>query len=350
MPAKSILKSPQYLKDLVRKTSSAGVKVLWPLLPRALYQDLSVQSLNVALTRICNVNCVFCPYQFAGREEKRHMEQEVFERVIEGIGDAGIRCIMLAPDLGEPFLAPDFMDKVGRMREAGVELIQVTTNATVLQRVGVDEIVSDAGPDLINISLPGFDEEAYRRVYRSSLYDQVRDNVLGLLRANDARGRPKIITVRLRGDLPEEKLLAPPEVGEVMELADDVTVMTAVDDWIGTITEEMLPGELEIQKTRPPLTGRPCSVMFNLTVHPDGDLHLCSCRNIFRDPDLHIGNIKEMSVEEGYRAIFGIMDRWEEGHIPRICHNCSMYCDPAEAVLGRLQRILARKLLGKYYF
>jgi radical SAM protein with 4Fe4S-binding SPASM domain len=257
---------------------------------------------------------------------------------------------MLAPDLGEPFLAPDFMCKVRRMREAGVRLIQVTTNATVLHRVGIDEIVSDEGPDLINISLPGFDEEAYRRVYRSRLYGQVRSNVLELLRANDAQGHPKTITVRLRGDLPHDELLAASEVPEVMQRADDLTVMTAVDDWIGTIRDEMLPGELEIQKERPPLTKRPCSVMFNLTVHPDGDLHLCSCRNIFHDPDLHIGNIRQMSVLEAYRAIFDILDRWEAGHIPEICHNCSMYCDPAEAVLGRFKRIVVRRFLDKYEF
>jgi len=334
----------------LRGVFARGLKGAWPIVPRLAYQNLAIQSLNVALTRVCNVNCVFCPYQFADKAEKIHMPEDVLARVLDGIQETGIRSVMVAPDLGEPMLVPRFMDKMRAFRRAGVKLIQVTTNATVLHKVGIEELVGPHGPDLINISFPGFDEETYRRVYRSPLYAQTRRNILEILRANHAAGHQKTVTVRMRGDLPEEAMLAFPEVDEVKRLADDVTVMTAVDDWIGVIRQDMLTGNLKIQTERPALTRRPCAVLFNLTVHPDGNLHLCSCRNIFHDPDLEIGNIREMSVLEGWKAIFRVLDAWEDGRIPNICRNCSMYWDPAQAVGGRLLRAVSRKLLGKYFF
>ena len=332
------------VKRVTRNIISNLVKVFWRKLPRCLYLDKSILKLNLALTRVCNINCVFCPYQVTNRKEKIHMPEPIFEKILKDIEDADIRRVMLSPDLGEPLLAPYFCEKIKSLRQSGVNEIEVTTNGTLIHQVGIENLLND-GPDIINISFPGFDKEMYERICRRPFYEQTRSNILELLRKNYGLGRPKRISLWLRGDLGETQLMGFPEMREVEKLADEICMMTEVDDWLGLINKEMLPPGLRIQEKKPKLTRRPCAILFDLTIHPDGDIHLCSCRNILRDPDLHIGNIMNMSIQQSFEKIVDILKRWEGGYLPSICKRCLMYCDPADSFAGRFRQIVGTKFL-----
>lgn len=336
-------KSPfqELMKNFFRETAALLVRQCWSVIPRNLYLAKSDRSLSLALTRLCNVNCVFCPYQFVDKGEKIHIPEETFEKILNDMREAGIKDVQLSPNVGEPTLVPNFIDKVKALRKAGATMISLTTNATVLQKIGIESLLTD-GPDRILISFAGFDEAMYRRVYRSPLYDRVRANVLDLLRANAAAGKPRQIILQLRGDMSVAENENLPEMREAKQLADEVFVMTEVDDWIGMIKQEMLPEGFTIQKTKSPLTKRPCAKLFDLTIHPDGDVHLCNCRNIFNDPGLHIGKIHEITISEAYSRIPAILNKWERGKYPRICWACSMYIDSADYFLGKLRRIMQK--------
>lgn len=314
---------------------SGAAKMSWKFLPRTFYFNKSLRRLNLALTRVCNIDCVFCPYQVTRNDEKKHMPDEIFEKVLKDMADARITTVMLSPDLGEPLLAPDFIHKVKRLRKAGATSIEVTTNGTYFHKIGIDQMLGD-GPEVINISFPGFDENMYNRVCRRPFYVQTRDNILSLIERNQALGSPKKIRLFLRGDMGLEQMLAWQEIHKIRNSLTSLSAMTEVDDWLGLIKESMLTAGFSLQRQRPGLTRRPCLVMFDIAVHPDGDMHLCSCRNIVREPLMHIGNVRDMSLEEGYQKIPHILDLWAQGKIPGICHKCSMYCDPANAVSGRI--------------
>ena len=147
-----------------------------------------------------------------------------------------------------------------------------------------------------------------------------------------------------------ESLLAAPEIEELKPLVATIQIMTEVDDWIGLISEYTFPKGYVLQKEAPKLTQRPCMLLWDLTVHPDGDIHLCSCRNVFGDPNLHIGNIKDMTLLEAHEKIMDVHVLWESGNVPTTCKTCSMYCDPTLGFLGRWRRVLKkspRKLIGK---
>jgi MoaA/NifB/PqqE/SkfB family radical SAM enzyme len=341
MPAVSLTEERESrLKSVARRAISALVKVGWPLAPRLAYLGRFPFHMSVALTRKCNANCVFCAYQFAQTSDKIHMATPIFERLVTDIARSGVKQVMLSPNIGEPTIAPNFIEKVSRFREAGVEFIEMTSNALYWHKVGLDALI-ERGPDKINISFAGFDREMYERDYRVTDYEQTRENIMGLLRLNDARGRPRKISLWLRGDRSIEQLTAAPEMEEARALAFDVSVMTEVDDWLGLIEADKLPEGYKLQGTRALLTRRPCSLLFDLTIHPDGDIHLCSCRNVSGDPDMHIGNLADMSLEEAHRAIPGVLSKWERGHVPKSCGTCSMYTDPAVGLAGRSRAIVA---------
>jgi radical SAM protein with 4Fe4S-binding SPASM domain len=330
--------SPITIKAGVRRLIAAGSRRIWAMIPKALYLGPRPSAIFIALTRKCNANCVFCAYQFATKEERSHMPIDLFDQLIEHVKRTGIKQVMLSPNIGEPTIAPNFIEKVKRIRQAGVRKIEMTTNALYLHKIGIDNLLTD-GPDVINISFAGFDKEMYERDFRVKHYERTRDNILELLRANQRRGRPRVINFWLRGDATIEEMMAQPEVAEVRELADKVSAMTEVDNWIGLIKQEALPPGYKIQDDKPRLSARPCRLLLDLTVHPDGDIHLCSCRNVSGDPDMRIGNLKEMSLAEAHAKIPNVLRKWEAGMPPKTCQSCSMYNDPAIAMAGRIRQV-----------
>jgi len=343
MPATIIDNKRQPLSAVARTVSSSSARLLWNLIPRGIYLGSSARTLYLAITRICNANCVFCPYQFEDKQDKKHMPEPLFEKIAGEIAAAGIRRVMLSPNLGEPLLAPRFIEKVETLRASGARSIEVTTNGTLLHQIGTERMLKE-GPDKINIYFPGFDKAMYERLYRRPLYGQTRANILQLLRMNRTLAHPREIQIWLRGDVPVDELLGVPEMAEVKRLADAVSVMTEVDNWMGRIKEDMLPPGMKIQKEAPAISRRPCTEAFHLTVHPDGDIHLCPCRNIFKDPKLHIGDARHMTLAEALSSIPEVLNRWESGDIPRICKGCSMYGDPADGILGACRETVSNVL------
>jgi len=341
MPVAIINGRGSFLKGLMRAGLSMALKPLWGMIPRTLY--VGKQQLTIGLTRMCNIDCVFCAYQHARREIKIHMPDQVFERVLNDLTHMKIRNFMVSPNIGEPLLAPGFLGKIKKLRAIGASHIEVTTNGTCLHKIGIEAILKE-GPDTINISFIGFDKEMYERDARARVYEQTRSNILDLLRMNRAMGGVRTVNLWLRGDMGIERMLEMPEMEEVRKLASQVAVMTEVDDWLGVIREEALPEGYRIQTIKPALTKRPCTLLFDLAIHPNGDMEVCSCRNIFNDPDLYIGNIQTMTIAEAYARIPTILEGWETGLIPESCRKCSMYCDPAISLAG-----IVRKEVVSYF-
>lgn len=340
MPAISIVRRNEMIKALSRMLIAECIKPLWSYIPRPAYINRSTARLGIALTRICNIRCCFCPYEHIDDPYRINMSENVFERILMNLRQTPIKYVMLSPDLGEPFLVPDVVSKVRVLRECGVRTIEVTTNATRFHSVGVESIL-EHGPDIINISFPGFEKRMYERICGKPYYEQTRTNILDLLHRNAERGRPKLVNFWLRGDMDADALSSFPEMLEVRQLADDICMMTEVDDWLGMIGQEMLPPGMMLQTQRPSITRRPCVKLFDLTVHPDGNIHLCSCRNILRDPDLQIGNIMDLSLDAAFSKAGEVLSRWEKGVIPKICYKCSMYCDPAVEFAGRFRKTIS---------
>jgi radical SAM protein with 4Fe4S-binding SPASM domain len=342
MPAETINVLKEHrVKTIVRAFFTAIGKLFWPLLPKRLFLGERPTKIYLAMTRKCNANCVFCAYQHAPKSAKAHILESVFDRVIADVDRLKIPRIMISPNIGEPTIAPDFFTKIRRLRGAGVRHIEMTSNALYWHKLGIDRLLAE-GPDQINISFAGFDEAMYERDFRVHHYQQTRSNVLSLIRRNHELGRPRKVQLWLRGDLPKEQLLAAPEITEIQTTGTPIQVMTEVDSWLDLISAESLPGGYQLQTTRPPLRPRPCVMLHSLTIHPDGEIQLCSCRNVFGDPDMDIGNISEISLAEAHARMPAAWKKWEQGHIPVSCQSCWMYNDPAYTTASALATAMGR--------
>jgi len=330
------------LKQIVRFFASCVAKTIWPVIPRSLYFN-HINRVCIAITRKCNANCIFCAYQFLENRFRKPMPDEIFGIILQELRRNSVKEVMLSPDLGEPLLAPNLLDKIKAIKKTGVKIIELTTNGILLNKIGVDDFL-EYGPDIINLSIAGFDEKMYRRIYRVSRYQDIRNNTLELLIKNSKRKNPRFIRVWLRGDIEVIDQLGFKEIDIVKKYADELAVMTEVDSWNDKIAQKMLTGTMKLQTEAPKIKNRPCLVLLSITIHPDGNIHACSCRNVNNDQDLYLGNIRKIDLHTAYDNINKIFDKWEKGYIPPICQSCCMYNDPGDAILGTIRRSFRRPL------
>src|SRR5262245_43541628 len=171
--------------------------------------------LHLELTNVCNANCVFCPYQFQTREFT-FMTDEVFYKAVNDFVACGGGSVGLTPVVGDALIDPKFVQRVTYLRSlTRIDRIWVITNAILLDKHGVSEILN-SGLSAITISTSGFDEDTYRRIYRSAAYQRVRKNILELLEKNSLRPNPIPIAIGLRSDRPLKEVLADPDFQSIL--------------------------------------------------------------------------------------------------------------------------------------
>lgn len=330
-------------KKLIHRLGQILFNPVWNYLPGTDFPE-SLQ-LAIILTTRCNANCIFCAYQFLPNSERTDMPEEVFSKLVENIKQGGISQVHFTSHSGEPLLAPNFLEKIMRIREAGVRTIRLTTNAILLDKIGIAEFFK-SGPDRIIISTAPFNADMYRRIYRSAEFERMRANVLNLLIQNKKQLFPRNITISINPDVPKKEVLAMPETQRLISLADKVWITEAYGDWLGLIKNSMLHGVMRIEKAKP-LSRRPCRILLTCpAIHPNGDITACACRNIYNDPEMYLGNILQSDLNTVLKKIENIAVRWRKGKIPKICYLCTMYGDSAYHWPEYIRNFVSKALLN----
>ncbi|HTZ10943.1 MAG TPA: radical SAM protein [Candidatus Margulisiibacteriota bacterium] len=312
-------------KKFIHLTGQIFLRPIWNFLPNVQLQ----LCLGMVTAKVCNADCVFCAYQFLPVSERTFMPDEIFQLAVKGIRELSmpLQCVHFTSNSGEPLLNKKFLEWARSLREAGVKEIRLTTNGINIDSFGADALLDEV--DEIIISTTPFSEEMYRRIYRSGQFERMRNNVFSLLEANKKRKSKRLISLLLHSDLPVKETRQIPETRKLMELADEVDICIGHGDWLGLIKQEMLPGKMYIEKPKP-LSRRPCLFLLaSPAIYPNGDISACTCRNINNDPEMFLGNIKEVSLDTAMRNLIAVSAKWRGGSIPATCHRCTMYADPS---------------------
>lgn len=99
----------------------------------------------------CNQVCTFC--ELADMDTR--LEPDKVRRAIDSAAARGSKRLILTG--GEPTLSPDLPDYVRHARERGFEMIEVQTNAVLLDKPGLAEELREAGLTHAQVSLHGPD-------------------------------------------------------------------------------------------------------------------------------------------------------------------------------------------------
>jgi MoaA/NifB/PqqE/SkfB family radical SAM enzyme len=313
---------------VLRRKADALTGSLYPLGSTLEAMAQRPYELHLELTNLCNADCVFCPYQFQERAPT-FMSEKVFRKAVDDFVACGGGSVGLTPIVGDALIHPDFVARVRALRaRSAIDRIWVTTNAILLDRHGVEEVLT-SGLTSITISTSGFDEASYRRLYRSTAYQRFRRNVLDLVEANRALPEPLTIAIGMRRDRPLAEVMKDPDFQPILACSPEIDFTWSFTSAGGRIGRKALPAgmRLRVVTARP----EPCVQLFNgPIVLPDGTVMACSCvAAMDAVADLGIGHILRENLAdiwrshgmERLRASFGTSE------LNRTCAGCDMYRD-----------------------
>lgn len=95
-------------------------------------------TIDCALTRRCNYNCVYCYGQLQENDEKK-MTKDVIFRFLDDAADIGVRAISLVSD-GESTCSPHVYDVILHGKENGLDMA-LGTNGALLRKEKLDEML-----------------------------------------------------------------------------------------------------------------------------------------------------------------------------------------------------------------
>ena len=313
---------------VLRRKAESLVGRLRPLAPTLAAMAERPFELHLELTNLCNADCVFCPYQFQEREA-RFMPEEVFRKAVGDYVACGGGSVGLTPIVGDALIHPDFAARVRFLRSLPeIDRIWVTTNAILLDKHGIDEILA-SGLTSITISTSGFDEPSYRRIYRSNAYPRLRRNVLDLVERNSRLPEPLPITIGLRTDRPLETVMQDPDFQPILAYGPEIDFTWSFTSAGGRITRDALPAGMRLRV----VTSRreTCVQLYNgPIVLPDGTVMACSCvAAMDAVDDLGIGNVLEQDLLTLWRSeeMKALRRSFAEGTLNPTCAGCDMYRD-----------------------
>lgn len=130
-----------------------------------------IRDLRISVTPRCNYRCVYCDPLGQGRHEPPGtITVEDVAHVVHAAVALGMTSVRFTG--GEPLLRKELPDMIRiAKRDAGVEDVALTTNASLLER-RLDDLL-EAGLDRVNISLDAADAAAFHRVTQGGAIDQV---------------------------------------------------------------------------------------------------------------------------------------------------------------------------------
>jgi radical SAM protein with 4Fe4S-binding SPASM domain len=306
--------------------------MFWRLLPGAdpdIFEERPFE-LHLELTNLCNANCVFCPYSIQTRPHE-FMSEAVFKKAVADFVAIGGGSVGLTPIVGDALIHPQFLEWVRYLRSIPqIDRITLTTNAILLDKHGVEEVL-DAGLSRINVSVAGFEEAMYRRVYRNPGYKKVRANVEKLFELNAARKDPVPLFLCIRADRPWDEVRRDPDFQPFLKYQPKIDFIDSFSRSGGLMGA--LPGSM---KQEPPTfqpRRTPCALTYaGLMVLSNGDVQVCICESSVNAPALVVGNIERNSLSEIWRSdvVRALRRSFEDGSLNPNCAKCDYNYQPVQ--------------------
>jgi MoaA/NifB/PqqE/SkfB family radical SAM enzyme len=341
---------------VLRKLSYELERVLalvkYPFFKKGLMQVLSqrLTGLHIETTNVCNANCIFCAYQHQQRP-KGVMSWDLFRKVVDEFCDCGGGPVNLTPTVGDPLVDPLLLE---RLRYANnmpqIRSLAMYSNMISLGRVGARALV-ESGLKCLVVSMSGFDEGMYLRLYRSKMYRQVISNIKAFAAANREKGGPVDFWLSLSVDRPLSEVFCGSDYEALAQVvpADHISVKLRYDDWGGKIQPHDLSGTMRLRSAYDPRFPKvsPCAQLFSgLAVYWDGKVGACSCRDVDAR-ELIVGDATRSHLRDIWfgNEIRRLREEWLSASTRRdICKNCLHY-NNLSVYLRRSNRKMLRRLV-----
>jgi radical SAM protein with 4Fe4S-binding SPASM domain len=255
------------------------------------------------------------------------MKLELFKTVVDQYEAMGGGRFSLTPIVGEPLSTPHVRSFLDYLHTKPSIIVEMITNGILVDKFGVDYLLERVHQWQISVS--GFDEEMYKRLYRSSKYQKAKRNIIALLEANDKRKDKRHISISLRADKPLQEVLAYPDFQEALKYKPDITFLHRFSSLAGRITNDDFQHPVKFYGHRVKVGFSCVNATRGLSVLPDGRVLVCDCLEAWEYPDdLVLGNINEKSLLELWRGHERkeFLKTFKIGQkLKPVCETCSNY-------------------------
>lgn len=172
--------TPEELQAAYAESARPYIEALGPVLASVL--PLKSWRYLIELNTACNLHCALCVVgnsEGVERVKAGFMDLGLLEKVLDKIKSENPNAIVCPYGNGEPFLHPQLPECVAAIKRSGFRC-EVATNLNRMERV--DELLK-AGPDIIIVSLSGFNQETYGKSHRGGDIEKVKANLWKLAEA-----------------------------------------------------------------------------------------------------------------------------------------------------------------------
>ncbi len=132
-------------------------------------------NLNIEITTKCNLACTFCYHRELTKEQKIHMNLDLFKKIIDEAKKYKLPAVNLN-GLGEPITHPKLVEMIEYCRDSGIEDIMFHTNGTVMTEKLAKKLVR-SGLTQIIFSLDTTDKKIFEEMRVGANFEKVNGNV-----------------------------------------------------------------------------------------------------------------------------------------------------------------------------
>src|SRR4030042_5384397 len=152
-------------------------------------------ALEIELTNLCNLNCVFCPNSIHDRK-RGVMKLDTFKRIIREAKSFKMPYLIIS-GFGEAFLDKGIKEKLEYLSQNKPDFVELVTNGYALTKDIICFIINKKVIDKIDISIDAADEEVYKKIHGKEGLEDIVKNIL-LLQSMKRKQKLEIPLVRIR--------------------------------------------------------------------------------------------------------------------------------------------------------
>ncbi|MFH1395328.1 MAG: radical SAM protein [Candidatus Omnitrophota bacterium] len=136
--------------------------------------------LDIELTNICNLKCVYCAstHNRWGETQKGKMSFSLFKQIIDKGSENGLYSIKFSLR-GESLLHEDLPKMVKYAKSKGIIDMYFNTNGMLLDRNKSRELI-EAGLNRISVSCDGWDKQSFEKNRLGASFEKVYENIMEL--------------------------------------------------------------------------------------------------------------------------------------------------------------------------
>ena len=319
------------IENFIRHIRNLITMNYYCLMGRTFVQDPRT-TINIEVTSICNLKCLFCAYR-KKESARKSMPNDLFFNYIEQAVDLGFQQFGLTPITGDVFMDKDLFEKLTFLDEhKSVKCYSFFTNFTIPNKRKIDQLIELKKLNHITISVYGHDLNSFLTITQSnkSTYYRLLNNLEYLISRLDKINFSLDIGLRSYHKIPKK---SKSKLKEILKLYRErgikVSTSQTYNNWGGYITKEDIKGlDIDIGEKDSVYKKGACSMPFNsIMIKSNGIVNACPCRDV--NATLKIGDLKNEKLKDILSSqntkYMSLIDNQQRGIFPPVCKNCDFY-------------------------